>query len=145
MLMVTRIITIDKETVTTEFKVAKDCIFVKYNTLTEAGIIENAAQACSSIVGQSYFAEDDLNGEGNTVMGFISGIKMAHIYFLPTVNDTLTTKAHLISRYDSDNFSLCTMECQTWAREKIMAECTINFLIQGTEHRPVDPMLDTPE
>ncbi|HUH46846.1 MAG TPA: hypothetical protein VLZ54_06815 [Arenibacter sp.] len=129
--MVTRIITIDKETVTTEFSVAEDCIFVKNNRLTEAGIIENAAQACSSIVGQSYFAADDLEGEGNTVMGFISGIKTAHIYFLPLVNDTLTTKAHLISRFDSDNFSLCTMECQTWTGDKIMAVCTLNFLIQG--------------
>jgi len=96
----------------------------------EAGIIENAAQTCSSIVGQRYFKEDDLEGEGNTVIGFISGIKIAHIYFLPTVNDTLTTKAHLISRYGSDNFSLCTMECQTWTGKKMVAECTLNFLIQ---------------
>lgn len=130
MLMVTKIIAIDKETVTTEFKVAKDCIFVKNNSLMEAGIIENAAQSCSSIVGQSYFAEDDLEGEGNTVIGFISGIKTAHIYFLPTVTDTLTTKAHLISRYGSDNFSLCTMECQTWTGKKMVAECTLNFLIR---------------
>lgn len=128
--MVTRIITIDTETVTTEFKVDKDCIFIKNNRLTEAGVIENAAQACSSIVGQSYFAEDDLEGEGNNVIGFISGIKTAQIHFLPMVSDTLTTKAHLISRFDSDNFSLCTMECQTWTRDKIMATCTINFLIQ---------------
>lgn len=130
MLMVTRILTIDKETVTTEFKVTKDCIFVRDNSLTEAGIIENAAQACSSIVGQSYFAEDDLEGEGNNVIGFISGIKTAQIHFLPEINDILTTKAHLISRYDSDNFSLCTMECQTWTRDRIIAACTINFMIQ---------------
>ena len=130
MLMVTRIIAIDKETVTTEFKVAKDCIFVKNNRLTEAGIIENAAQSCSSIVGQSYFAEDDLEGKGNSVIGYISGIKTARIHFLPGISDTLTTRAHLISRYDSDNFSLCTMECQTWTEDGILAECTLNFLIQ---------------
>jgi len=128
--MVTRIIAIDKETVTTEYQVTKDCIFVRNDTLTESGIIENAAQACSSIVGQSYFAEDDLEGEGNTVIGFISGIKTAHIHFLPRIDDIITTQAHLISRYDSDNFSLCTMGCQTWAGGKMLAECTLNFMIQ---------------
>ena len=96
----------------------------------EAGIIENAAQACSSIVGQSYFEEDDLEGERNTVIGFISGIKMARIYFLPKISETITTKAQLISHYSSDDFSLCTMECQTWTGDKMIAECTLNFMIR---------------
>lgn len=96
----------------------------------EAGIIENAAQTCSSIVGQSYFAEDDLEGEGNTVIGYISGIKTARIHYLPMIGDTLTTRAHLISHYNSDDFSLCTMECETWCGEKMVAECTLNFLIR---------------
>ena len=52
MLMVTKIIDLNKETVTTEFKVTEDCIFVKDNKFTESGIIENAAQSCSAIVGQ---------------------------------------------------------------------------------------------
>jgi acyl dehydratase len=128
--MVTKIIAIDKDTVTTEFKITKDCIFVKNNLLTESGIIENAAQACSSIFGQSFFDEDDLEGEGNTIIGFISGIKKVSIYKLPRVNDTMTTKAQLISRFDSDSFSLCTIACKTYAEEDIIVDATINFLIQ---------------
>ncbi|MBD3662276.1 MAG: ABC transporter permease, partial [Arenibacter algicola] len=66
--MVTKIIDLNKETVTTEFKVTEDCIFVKDNKFTESGIIENAAQSCSAIVGQDFFAADDLEGEGNSVI-----------------------------------------------------------------------------
>ncbi|MFD2791758.1 hypothetical protein KCTC52924_00198 [Arenibacter antarcticus] len=128
--MVTKIIAIDKETVTTEFKITKDCIFVNNDRLSETGILENAAQACSSIVGQSFFEEDDLEGEGNTIIGFISGIKKVSIYKLPSVNDTLITKAQLISRFDSDSFSLCTIACKTYIDEDIIVDATINFLIQ---------------
>ncbi|WP_246474455.1 ABC transporter permease [Arenibacter arenosicollis] len=130
MLLVTKIINLDKETVTTEFKVTEDCIFVKNNRFTESGIIENAAQSCSAIVGQDFFAADDLEGEGNSVIGFISGIKKANILFLPKMGDTLTTKAKLVSNYSSGNFSICTMDCKIYTDEVLVADCILNFLIQ---------------
>lgn len=130
MLMVTKIIDLDKETVTTQFKVTEDCIFVNNNRFTESGIIENAAQSCSAIVGQDFFAADDLEGTGNSVIGFISGIKKAHIFLLPKIGDTLTTKAHLLSNYSSGNFSICTMECKIYTGKELVADCILNFLIQ---------------
>jgi len=130
MLMVNKIIDLNKETVTTEFKVTEDCIFVKDNKFTESGIIENAAQSCSAIVGQDFFAADDLEGEGNSVIGFISGIKRASIFLLPRTGDTLTTKAKLLSNYSSGNFSICTMECKIYTEKELVADCILNFLIQ---------------
>jgi hypothetical protein len=130
MLMVTKIIDLNEDTVTTEFKITKDCIFVNKNRFTESGIIENAAQSCSAIVGQDFFAADDLEGVGNSVIGFISGIKKAHIFLLPKLGDTLTTKAHLLSNYSSGNFSICTMECKIYTGKELVADCILNFLIQ---------------
>ncbi|MCM4151369.1 ABC transporter permease [Arenibacter sp. N53] len=130
MLMVTKIINLDKERVTTEFKVTEDCIFVKNNRFTESGIIENAAQSCSAIVGQDFFAADDLEGEGNSVIGYISGIKKANILLLPKLGDTLITKAKLVSNYSSGNFSICTMDCKIYTDEVLVADCILNFLIQ---------------
>ncbi|WP_239985681.1 MULTISPECIES: ABC transporter permease [Arenibacter] len=128
--MVTKIINLDKERVTTEFKVTEDCIFVKNNRFTESGIIENAAQSCSAIVGQDFFAADDLEGEGNSVIGYISGIKKANILLLPKLGDTLITKAKLVSNYSSGNFSICTMDCKIYTDEVLVADCILNFLIQ---------------
>ena len=101
--MVTKIIDLNKETVTTEFKVTEDCIFVKDNKFTESGIIE---------------------------IGFISGIKRANIFLLPRTGDTLTTKAKLLSNYSSGNFSICTMECKIYTAKELVADCILNFLIQ---------------
>jgi hypothetical protein len=128
--MVTKITGINKETVTTEFQVTEDCIFVKNNRFIESGIIENAAQSCSAIVGQDFFAADDLDGKGNNVIGFISGIKRANIFLLPKVGDTLTTKGNLLSNYNSGNFSICTMECKMYTDKELVADCVLNFLIQ---------------
>jgi hypothetical protein len=128
--MVTKIIGINKETVTTEFKISEDCIFVKDNKFSESGIIENAAQSCSAIVGQDFFAVDDLDGKGNNVIGFISGIKRANIFLLPKAGETLTTKAQLLSNYNSGNFSICTMECKIYTGKELVADCELNFLIQ---------------
>ena len=130
MLMVTKIIDLNEDTVTTEFKVTKDCIFVNNDRFTESGIIENAAQSCSAIVGQDFFAADDLEGVGNSIIGFISGIKKAQIFLLPKTGDTLTTKANLLSNYSSGNFSICTMECKIYTGKELVAECILNFLIQ---------------
>ncbi len=129
MLMVNNIISIDSESVSAEFHIERDCIFVEKGRLTETGLIENAAQACSAIVGQSYFEVDDLEGEGNKIIGYISAIKKVEILQLPQVEDTLITKAKLISRYDTDQMSICTIAGTTFRNGELIVDCTLNFLI----------------
>ncbi len=129
MLMVNNIISIDSESVAAEFHIESDCIFVEKGRLTETGLIENAAQACSAIVGQSYFEVDDLEGEGNKIIGYISAIKRVEILQLPQVEDTLITKAKLISRYDTDQMSICTIAGSTFRNGELIVDCTLNFLI----------------
>ncbi|MGB3149490.1 MAG: ABC transporter permease, partial [Maribacter sp.] len=109
MLMVSTMPLINDSAVITNFEITKDCIFVTNNYLTEPGLIENAAQTCSAIVGQSYFLIDDLEGTSNSVIGYISAIKKVVIHDLPKVGEILVTKAELISRYDTDNLSICTI------------------------------------
>lgn len=129
MLMVDSILTINTDSVVVEFNISSDCVFVSDNTLSETGLIENAAQACSAIVGQSFFDVDDLEGKGNKVIGYISAIKKVEIHQLPKVNDTLVTKAKLISRYDSENLSVCTISGTTFRNDDLIVDCTLNFLI----------------
>ncbi len=127
--MVQRLTHIDDTSVTTDFKVSEDCVFVQDDVLSETGLIENAAQTCSAIVGQSYFDDDDTTGQSNSLVGYISAIKKATIIALPQTNDTIVTKAQLISRVDTGSITLCTIASQTFRNEELIVDCTMNFLI----------------
>lgn len=131
MLMVDLILTIDAQSVETTFLIKEDNIFIDKNTFIEAGLIENVAQTCSSIVAQKYFANPD--GEKNTrVIGFISTLKNLKIYELPKVNNSIITRATLVSKFAGDDYTLCTMSCESFHEETQLLECEINLFIQKT-------------
>ena len=133
MLMVDLILDIDANFVKTIFFIKADNIFVDKNTFTEAGLIENTAQTCSSIVGKKYFFDEDgTENENVNVIGFISALKNVKIHALPQVGNSITTKATLVSKFVGDNYTLCTMSCQSFLEEKILLECEINLFIQKT-------------
>ena len=130
-LMVDHVLSIDDEHVTTSFKIKEDCIFIDENSrFNEVGLIENAAQTCSSIVGKSYFDEDDLEGEGTKLIGFISAIKKVTILASPAIGETIISKAKLKSRFDADNYSICTLECTISSSNKELLSCEMNLFIQ---------------
>lgn len=133
MLMVDLILDIDANFVETIFLIKEDNIFADKNIFTEAGLIENTAQTCSSIVGKKYFFDEDgTENENISVIGFISALKNVRIHSLPQVGDSITTKATLVSKFVGDNYTLCTMSCQSLLKEKILLECEINLFIQKT-------------
>lgn len=133
MLMVDLILDIDANFVKTIFFIKADNIFVDNNIFTEAGLIENTAQTCSSIVGKKYFFEDDGTEKENvSVIGFISALKNLKIHSLPKVGDSITTKATLVSKFVGDDYTLCTMSCESFLEEKLLLECEINLFIQKT-------------
>lgn len=131
MLMVDLILDIDSSFVETTFLIQADNIFVDNNIFIEAGLIENTAQTCSAIVGKKYFFEEDgTENENVNVLGFISAIKNLKIHELPKVGDTIITKATLVSKFTGDDYTLCTMSCQSLLGEKVLLECEINLFIQ---------------
>jgi len=133
MLMVSKLIHINDASVHTEFAVNEDCVFVKNGILSETGLIENAAQTCSMIVGQSYFDEDDLEGEGNNLIGYISAIKKVEIFNLPKRGIVITTKASLVSRFDTGSLTICSIDCCTFSNDDLIVACTLNFVIHEVE------------
>lgn len=131
MLMVDFLTEINATSVTSVFKIKEDNVFVENNYFSEVGLIENAAQTCSSIVGQTFFfTSDNEVREDVKLVGFISGIKKATVSMLPKVNQTIKTSATLVSRFDSDQYSICTMKCETFQEEKLLLEAEINLFIQ---------------
>jgi len=133
MLMVDLILDIDTNFVETIFLIKEDNIFVDNGIFIEAGLIENTAQTCSSIVGKKYFFEEDgTENENVNVIGFISALKNLKIHELPKVGDSISTKATLVSKFVGDDYTLCTMSCQSLLEDKILLECEINLFIQKT-------------
>ena len=130
-LMVDMILIMDEEKVETIFEIKADNIFIQNNTFIEAGLIENAAQTCSSIVAKDYFVdENNEDKSGVDVVGFISAIKSLKIHKLPEVGSTIKTISTLVSKFVTDDYSLCTMSCQTFNNEELLLEGEINLFIQ---------------
>ncbi len=129
MLMVKDLLAIDDESVSSGLPILESCIFVKNGVLTEAGLIENAAQTSTAIVGQGFFLEDDLTGESNKLVGYISAIRKVEVFQLPKIGAYLTTKASLVSRLDTDSVCICNVKCSTFVENKLIVDCTFNFLI----------------
>lgn len=129
-LMVDQVLTIDDEHVSTCFHIKPECIFNEEGVFNEAGMIENAAQTCSSIVGKSYFDEDDLEGCSAKLIGFISAIKKINIKACAKVGATITTKAYIKSRLNTDQFTMCSIDCFITEDNKELLSCEINLVIQ---------------
>jgi predicted hotdog family 3-hydroxylacyl-ACP dehydratase len=131
MLMVDMIVAINDEFVETVFTLKNNNIFIENNIFAEAGLIENAAQTCSSIVAKGFYVdENDQDIEDVEVIGFISALKTLKIHSLPHVGDTITTKAVLASTFVTDDYTLCTMKCETFCKEALLLEGEINLFIQ---------------
>lgn len=133
LLMVDLILNIDANSVETTFLIKKDNVFVDNDVFIEAGLIENTAQTCSSIVGKKYFVDDNgMENDNVNVIGFISALKSVKIHALPKVGDTIVTKADLVSKFVTDDYTLCTMSCTSILEEQLLLECEINLFIQKT-------------
>lgn len=130
MLMVDYIVAMDRENVETTFRVKENNVFVEGGRFTEPGLVENAAQTCSAIVAKSYFVDEDDNVHDKDVIGFISSIKKVQIYSLPDVGCEITTKAQLVSRFDTGEFITCMMSCKTYCGEELLLEGDINLFIK---------------
>lgn len=123
MLMADYILELTKEKVVTSFEILEDNIFVHNNEFVEAGLIENLAQTCSSILGQSFFE----NPEADTkVIGFITNIKKIEVFALPKVGDKIISKASLISQYEN----ICNIFCETFSNDELLIRGEINLFIQ---------------
>ena len=130
MLMVHRLISIDKESVSCSFKVDEECIFVSQGVLSETGLIEHAAQTSTAIVGQRLFPSGVKLNTDTRVIGYISAIKNVQLGLSPRNGEELITHSSLVSHVDSGPVSICVTECVSHVNDRQVLSCRMNFLIQ---------------
>ena len=123
MLMVDHIIEIASETAETSFTIKEDTLFVHDGYFVEAGLIENLAQTCSCIFGQSFFTNPNKNTK---VIGFITSVKKIEIFGLPKIGQEIRTKAIMISKYDN----ICHVSCESFIGETFIIKADLNLFIQ---------------
>ena len=128
MQMVDTITDISNTHVVTEFEVKSTCIFVEEGKFAEVGLIENMAQTCSAIVGQFLFGIEDTS---NYVIGYISAIKKLELFALPKVQEMVRTEAELLSRFDTDEYYICSMRCNAFVGDILMATVEMNLVIKN--------------
>jgi len=128
MQMVDTITDISNTHVVTEFEVKSTCIFVEKGKFAEVGLIENMAQTCSAIVGQFLFGIEDTS---NYVIGYISAIKKLELFALPKVQEVVRTEAELLSRFDTDEYYICSMRCNAFVGDILMATAEMNLVIKN--------------
>ena len=129
-LFLDKILILNDEEVLASFLIKEDNLFVENNYFNEMGLVENAAQTCSSIVGKSYFDDDDTKGEGAKLIGFISAVKKITAFSCPKVGSTIISKAKLASRFDTDNYSVCALECNIFEGSTLLISCEMNLIIK---------------
>ncbi|SJN44378.1 hypothetical protein [Sphingobacterium sp. JB170] len=130
MLMVNKIIAISPVHVLCSFLIDEDNIFVNCGTLQEIGLIENMAQTCSAIVGQTFYEEHYNPILDKRIIGFISAIKELSVFNLPQVSETILTDSTLTSKFDSDDFIICTMFVQAKHNQVLLASAEINLFLK---------------
>ena len=128
MQMVDTITDISNTHVVTEFEVKSTCIVVGEGKFAEVGLIENMAQTCSAIVGQFLFGIEDTS---NYVIGYISAIKKLELFALPKVQEMVRTEAELLSRFDTDEYYICSMRCNAFVGDILMATAEMNLVIKN--------------
>lgn len=127
MLMVDYILELTKEKVVTSFEIKENNVFVRNNEFAEVGLIENLAQTCSSILGQSFFENPDIETK---VIGFITNIKKIEVFALPKVGDKIISRASLISQFEN----ICNIFCETFLHDELLIRAEINLFIQEVKH-----------
>lgn len=129
-LMVDKVLSIGDEHVSTSFQIKSDNVFVDNDFFSEVGLVECAAQTCSSIVGKSYFEDDDLEGTGTKLIGFISTIRSVQLYACAKVGVTIKAHAQLVSRFDANDYTICTLNCTITDSKEELLSCEMNLFIR---------------
>jgi len=129
MLMVDEITRLNDKEITTTLKILDDNIFIENGALSEIGIIENAAQTSSGIIGRPYFDQNE-GDENYAIQGYISKIKSVEIFNLPLLNKTLVTHGRLISSHPVADFFNYDMICETYCDDIKIAQSSFNLIIR---------------
>jgi predicted hotdog family 3-hydroxylacyl-ACP dehydratase len=116
--MIDKLLLVNNKSVTSNFIITAENIFCENGYFSEAGLLENIAQTAAA--GNGYneqIAKKKVSG------GFIIGVKNFEVFFLPEINDILTTNIIV-----TDNiFNIIAIAGKIVCNYKLAAQCEMKI------------------
>ena len=114
----------DENSLVSSFLITEQCLFIKENKLSEAGILEHMAQSVALHTGYSGYIDEKATREG-----YIGAIKKAEIVQLPKVGETITTQVNIT--YSAMDMTMVQIE--TKIDGKIIALAEMSTVLKPLE------------
>ena len=122
--MVDKLLYADEITATGSFLVTADNILYNDGFFSEAGLLENMAQTVAASRGYKQ------QKENNPVAGgYIVGVKNFEIFFLPKLNDVLTTVIVVTGKM----FNMTVIACKVSLNDVLVAQCELKIFSHTRE------------
>ena len=122
--MIDKLLYADEVTATGTFLVTADNILCEAGFFSEAGLLENIAQTVAAARGYKQ------QRENNPVAGgYIAGVKNFEVFFLPAINDTLTTEIVVTGKM----FNMTAIAGKILLNDSLVAQCEMKIFSHTRE------------
>jgi 3-hydroxyacyl-[acyl-carrier-protein] dehydratase len=122
MVLLDKILFCNSERIVTGYTIPKDCIFLRNDKFTEAGILENMAQTAAAYMGYRAIKLNE-----NPKIGYIGAIKSAKILRLPQVSASIETEVTVLHNI----MDMLMIACKTSLKGKIIATSEMKTVLQS--------------
>lgn len=123
MVMIGSLLSYTEETVTVNFLIQSDNLFVSEEQLQESGLLEHMAQSVAAHTGYSYFIRREA-----APTGYIGSIQKAEIIRLPNTGDNLTTAVSIVQEF----MGVTLVDIETKVGEELVATAQMKTVIAST-------------
>ncbi len=120
MVMISSVVSAQRDRVESLFEIAADNMFVENGRLLEAGLLENIAQTAAALVGIN-----SLESGTEVPLGFIGGINKVAVYQLPAVGETIRTEIEVLQEV----FQITLIQGRSYWGEKLLIECQMKIVV----------------
>jgi predicted hotdog family 3-hydroxylacyl-ACP dehydratase len=118
--MVDKLLSSDKNSTLTAFRVTEENVLVVKGELSEAGLMENIAQTAAARAGYKAMMENK-----PVAVGYIGAVKNLEIFDLPKINDELVTEVKIEDRV----FDITVISGTVRRNDIVMAHCEMNIFV----------------
>lgn len=123
MVMIGGLLAYSDESVTVDFQVDVENLFVAGDILQESGLLEHMAQSVAAHTGYGYYVRQEA-----APTGYIGSIQKAEIVKLPMVGDVLTTEVHIVQEF----MGVTLVDIETKVENVIIASAQMKTVIAST-------------
>lgn len=123
MVMIGSLLSYTEETVTVNFLIQSDNLFVSEEQLQESGLLEHMAQSVAAHTGYSYFIRREA-----APTGYIGSIQKAEIIRLPNTGDNLTTAVSIVQEF----MGVTLVDIETKVGGELVATAQMKTVIAST-------------